>query len=176
MKKILFIIIAFTFLQCNNQNSALIKKGKVGEITKTTTEQELENIYKKDSIVKIPEGEDFVNEYAIYKKGGKHLLSVFTKFPRDTISINERVQVYSPMFETEKGISINSTFSDIIENYSINKIDPTFTTAIVYIDELNGTFALDKKDLGLDEFDLNKISKDQIPDLAGIKYITIWFE
>lgn len=176
MKKILYIIIAFTFLQCNKQNFSLIKKGAVGEITKTTTEQDLEKIYKNDSIVKIPEGEDFVNEYAIYKRGGKHLLSIFPKFPRDTISFVERVQIYSPLYKTESGVSTVSTYSDITAHYSINKIDPTFTTAIVYIDELNGTFALDKKDLGLDEFDLNKISKDQIPDLASIKYITIWFE
>jgi len=176
MKKVFLLIITFVFIQCNDQKTKLVTKGKVGEITKTTTEQELENIYKNDSIVKIPEASDYVNEYAIYEKGGKHLLSVFPKIPKDTINFIERVKVYSPMYKTEKGISTIATFSDISANYSINKIDPTFTTAIVYIDELNGTFALDKKDLGLDEFDLNKISKDQIPDMAKIKYITIWFE
>ncbi|MEN8126060.1 MAG: hypothetical protein ABFR32_13140 [Bacteroidota bacterium] len=176
MKKVLFLIIAFIFIQCSDQKTKLITKGKVGEITKITTEKELEDIYKNDSIVKIPKESIYVNEYAIYEKGGKHLLSVFPKIPEDTVSFIERIHIYSPKFITEKGVSTISTFSDIMANYSINKIDPTFTTAIIYIDELNGTFALDKKDLGLDEFDLNKISKDQIPDMAKIKYITIWFE
>ncbi len=176
MKNILFLIIAVVFLQCSDKKSDLIIRGKVGEITKYTSEQELENIYKNDSIVKIPEDYDYVNEYAIFEKGGKQLLSVFPKFPKDTIIFVERVQVFSPKYTTEKEVSTSSTFSDIMTHYSVNQIDPTFTTALVYIDELNGTFALDKKDLGLDEFDMNKISKDQIPDLAKIKYITIWFD
>jgi hypothetical protein len=44
------------------------------------------------------------------------------------------------------------------------------------VDELNATFALDKKDLKLGEFDMSKIRKDQIPDMAKIKYITLWFD
>lgn len=176
MKKVLILIVVFLFIQCKDQNSNLITKGKVGDITKYTTLQEFENIFKSDSIVKIPEGSKYVNEYAVYKKGGKHLLSVFPIIPKDTASFIERIKVFSPIYKTEKGVSTSATFSDIETHYSINKIDPTFTTAIVYIDELNCTIALDKKDLGLGEFDLNKISKDQIPDLARIKYITIWFD
>jgi hypothetical protein len=53
---------------------------------------------------------------------------------------------------------------------------PTLSSAILFIDEINFTMALDKKDLGIDEFDMRKISKDQIPDNAKIKYITVWFD
>jgi hypothetical protein len=30
--------------------------------------------------------------------------------------------------------------------------------------------------LRIDEFDMRKISQDQIPDNSKIKYITIWFD
>lgn len=177
MKKILtLLIIGVIFTQCNSKDETVITKGKVGEITKTTTLEELEMMFKNDSVVKFPEGKDFVNEYVIYSNEGKHLLSVFPTLPKDSIKVFDRVHVYSPEYKTEKGVSTSSTFIDISSNYSINKIDPTISSAVVYIDELNGTFILNKKDLGLEEFNMNKISKDQIPDLASIKYITIWFE
>ncbi|MEN8186823.1 MAG: hypothetical protein ABFR05_06810 [Bacteroidota bacterium] len=177
MKKVLtLLILSVIFVQCNSNDKTVIAKGKVGEITKTTTIEELEDMFKNDSVVKLPEGEEFVNEYVIYSEEGERLLSVFPSLPQDSIKAFERVQVYSPGFKTEKGVSTASTFRDINSNYSIKKIDPTISSAVVYIDELNGMFILNKKDLGLDEFDMNKISKDQVPDLASIKYITIWFD
>jgi hypothetical protein len=77
---------------------------------------------------------------------------------------------------TERGITTAAVYSEILDSYSINKIEPTFSTVILFIDEINATIALDKKDLRIDEFDMRKISQDQIPDNAKIKYITIWFD
>ena len=77
---------------------------------------------------------------------------------------------------TEKGISTTSAFKDIADNYSIDKIEPSFSAAILFIDEINATISLNKEDLGLDEFNMNDIRQDQIPDEAGIRYISLWFE
>ena len=86
------------------------------------------------------------------------------------------MKIFSDQYETEKGVSTASTYKDIVENYSISKVEPTFNSAVVFIDEINATIAIDKKDLKLDEFDMRKISKDQIPDMAKIQYITLWFD
>ena len=65
---------------------------------------------------------------------------------------------------------------DVVDNYSINKIENAFSSAVLFVDELNLTIALDKKDLKLDEFDMRAIRMEQIPDQAKIKYITLWLE
>lgn len=172
---LLILLVSLLFIQCKNSDSNLIKKNSVAGITKKTTETELYNLFKDDSIVKVPEGKDYVNEYRIYTRKGDLILQVFPQIPKDSVKNIERVQVYSPNYKTEKGVTTKSTFKDINSKYSIKKIDPTFTSALVYIDEINATIALNKADLGLDELDMNKISKDQVPDMAKIKYITIWF-
>jgi hypothetical protein len=176
MKKLLIILfVPLLFIQCRRNDSEIIKKNDVGGVTKNTTEEQLFEMFDNDSIVKIPADKKYVNEYAIYTRSGDHILSVFPMIPKDSTKILERVQIFSPDYKTVKGISTKSTFKDINTNYTIKKIDPTFTSALVYIDEINATIALDKKDLGLKELDMNKINKDQIPDLAKIKYIDIWF-
>ena len=175
MKKLLLLFVPLLLIQCKQNDTAIIKKNEVGGITKNTTEEQLFKLFEDDSIVKVPEDKKYVNEYVIYTKTGEHLVTVFPMIPKDSAKIIERVQIFSPKYKTEKGISTKSTFKDVNTNYTIKKIDPTFTSALVYIDELNATIALDKKDLGLKELDMNKISKDQVPDMAKIKYIDIWF-
>jgi len=107
---------------------------------------------------------------------GNKLLVIRTKFRSDTVAGIEFIKIYSDKYQTENDISTASTFNDLVDNFSINKIEPSFNSAIVFIDELNATFALDKKDLKIGEFDMGKISRDQIPDMAKIQYITLWFE
>lgn len=175
MKKLLLLLIPLLFIQCMQNNTKVIKKNYVGGITKNTTEKQLFELFEDDSIVKVPADKKYVNEYVVYEKGGEHLVTVYPMIPKDSAKMVERVQIFSPKYKTEKGISTKSVFKDINTNYTIRKIDPTFTSALVYIDELNATVALDKKDLGLKELDMNKISKDQVPDQAKIKYIDIWF-
>ena len=78
-------------------------------------------------------------------------------------------------FHTDKGISLKSTFKDINENYMVNKVETTLTSATLFIDELNATIAIDKKELGLNSFSREEIRLEQIPDIAKIKFFTIWF-
>ena len=81
-----------------------------------------------------------------------------------------------PRFTTEKGINLNSPFKDINLNYRINKVETSLLSATLYIDELNATIALDKADLGVSQFSREEIKIEQIPDMAKIKYFTIWFD
>jgi hypothetical protein len=57
----------------------------------------------------------------------------------------------------------------------VNNVETTLTSATLFIDELNATIAIDKKELGLNSFSRDEITLDQIPDMARIKYFTIWF-
>ena len=76
----------------------------------------------------------------------------------DSIKGLELVKIYSSQYNTEKGISTSSTLKDVADNYSIDKIEPSFSAAILFIDEINATISLNKEDLKLDEFNMNDIS------------------
>ncbi|MFD1316710.1 hypothetical protein [Namhaeicola litoreus] len=175
-RKLLLLLMTVVLWQCGKEKEFVISKDQVGPITKTSSKEDILSFFKNDSIVMLPPDRDFANEFVIYDDEGKHLLSVYPRIPKDSLNYIERVQIYSPKFKTEKGISVASNYGDVASNYSFTKIDPTFTSAIIYVDEINGSIVLEKSDLGLSEDNLDPISKDQIPDLASIKYISIWFE
>jgi len=175
-KVIALVVLSFIFIQCSNQEESLIAKNQVGKLNNKTQIEDLEILFKNDSIVKLPKDMDIIREYKIYETGGNTILTIRPNFEIDSLKLIESVQVFSENFMTERGISTASVYSEILDSYSINKIEPTFSTVILFIDEINATIALDKKDLRIDEFDMRKISQDQIPDNAKIKYITIWFD
>jgi hypothetical protein len=85
------------------------------------------------------------------------------------------IQIFDNSYKTAKGISLLSKFKDIKEHYKVNKVETTLTSATLFIDELNATISIDKKELGMTSFSRAEVSIDQIPDLAKIKYFTVWF-
>ncbi len=186
LKRIIFIVlVSFLFVQCAKENQFLIEKGKVGYITKETTVLELSSIFKKDSIVskltlnsldnkdKLFSLDD--DEYLIFSVSGKKLLEISPTKQNDSLSKIKSIQIFDRNYKTDKGISLQSTFKDINENYLVNKVETTLTSATLFIDELNATISIDKKDLGINSFSREEVTIDQIPDIAKIKYFTIWF-
>lgn len=181
----LFLIL-LVFAQCTRENAFLIEKNRVGLISNVNIISDLESIFSNDSIVKnLSEGElggkdtRFIqdnDEYLIYSKEGKHLMTIVPENQHDTSSKIKYVQIMDAQFITEKGLSLNSPFKDINVNYMINKIETTFLSATIYIDELNVTIALDKNEIGVNQFSTKEIKIEQIPDLTKIKYFTIWFD
>ncbi len=177
MKKIISIIVlSLILIQCNSDKKYVISKNNLGKIHKKTTVAELDQIFKNDSVVKLPENIDVFNKYKVYDKTGQHLLTINLDVQRDSIKGVGNIKIFSHNYKTEKGLTTDSTFKDVIDNYSISKVEPFIALVIVSIDEINARIALDKKDLKINEFDMRKISKDQIPDMAKIKFITLWFD
>ena len=177
MRKIIaLVVLSFIFIQCSRYDDSLISKNQVGNLNNKTQIEDLDILFKNDSIVELPKDMDVIREYKIYETGGDHILTIRPNFEIDSLNLIESVQIFSDRFMTERGITTAAVYSEILDSYSIDKIEPTFSTVILFIDEINATIALDKKDLRIDEFDMRKISQDQIPDNAKIKYITIWFD
>lgn len=186
MKKTVLFAFALTlsiiFDSCTSNNKFQIAKGKVGHLTQKTTIKELETIFESDSIVKnLSEGSLGSNyfqdddEYQIFEKGGKHLLTVVPQDQLDTLSTIKSVQIFDERYETETGLNLNSTFSDINLNNEITKIETSLNSATLFIDDLNATIAIDKEQLGLRQFTTQKVSLEQIPDLAKMKSFIVWF-
>jgi hypothetical protein len=180
----LFFIAVFSMLliQCGNRNKFTIAKGKVGNLTTKTTIVELDEIFAKDSIVKnLSEGSSGNNyfqdddAYLIFEKGGKHLLTITPKEQHDSLSTIKSVQIFDKRFKTSLGLSLTSSFEEINLSNKITKVETSLSSATLFIDDLNATISLDKEELGLRNFSTQKISLEQIPDLAKIKTYIIWF-
>jgi hypothetical protein len=174
-RTILGLAVIFLLVQCAEE-STVIKKKQLGDISNITTIEELDKIFKNDSVQKLPEGEELVREYKVFDAMGTPSLVFVTRVENDSLKALEHVKIYSPEYTTEKGISTASNFEEIRGQYSIDDIEPSFSSAILFINEINATISLDKKDLNIDEFDMRDISEDQIPDQSSILYITLWFE
>ena len=177
MKKIITILVlSLILIQCNSDKKYVIAKNNLGGIHKNTTVAELDKMFKNDSVVKLPQNLDVFNKYKVYNKTGQRLLTISLNITRDSIKGVGNIKIFSNQYKTEKGLTTDSTYKDVIDNYSISKVEPFIASVMVSIDEINARIALDKKDLKINEFDMRKISKDQIPDMAKIKYITLWFD
>ena len=181
MKKLFTIVLLSIFLtQCEKEDNFTMAKGQVGKITSATQIHEIESIFVKDSLVShIGEGgfaDAQYDEYLLYSKNGDHLLTIIPKAQHDSTSTVESIQIFDKRYKTIKGLNISSTFKDIVANYTVNKVESTFTTAVLFVDELDVTIAINKKELGINDFGTQKVNLAQIPDLAKIKTFTIWFD
>ena len=179
---IAIIALTLVFSSCSNNDKFNIEKGKVGLITTKTTVKELDNLFKNDSLVKnLSEGALGDNyfqdedEYLVFEKGGKHLLTIIPKEQLDSTSTIKSIEVHDNRFKTKTGITLDSNFSEVNANNTVNRIERTFSSATLFLDDLNVTLAIDNEELGLKEFNIQKISKDQIPDLAKLKSFVVWF-
>ncbi|WP_111709362.1 hypothetical protein [Lutibacter citreus] len=182
LKKCFIVVVSLVFVQCAKNNNYLIDKGNVGNINKQTTLEELKLIFENDSISlnnseSVKNKEIFIDneEYYVFTKEGKKLLEIVPVENSDSIVKIKSIQIFDSNYITDKGISLKSTFKDINASYMVNKVETTLTSATLFIDELNATISIDKKELGLNSFSRDEISIDQIPDIAKIKYFTIWF-
>lgn len=162
-------------VQCS-KNNYVIAKGKVGKITKKTTEKDLKKLFESDSIVENTEKTVLSKDekrYQVFSNGKKELEITFSK--KDSLFSISNVQLFSDKYKTEKGISIKSTFNDIRKNYTINSAEATFSSVVLFINELNATISIDKSQTGITNFTTQKIKLEQIPDAVKAKYFTIWF-
>tara|TARA_B110000003_G_scaffold233634_1_gene236962 strand:- start:3629 stop:4192 length:564 start_codon:yes stop_codon:yes gene_type:complete len=174
-----FLLFVFS---CSDNQKFIIEKGKVGHINAKTSIFELSKIFINDSIVSnLSEGSLGDNyfqdddEYLIYNNEGKHMLTIVPKEQLDSTSTIKSIQIFDDRFKTNTGLNIRTTFSDIRANNNINKIESSFSSAILFIDDLNATIAIDKEELGLKAFSNQKVTLEQIPDLAKTKSFIVWF-
>jgi len=183
-----FIVIAgfLSLISCQKQSEYLIEKGKVGKVDQETMIKDLADIYAKDSlVVELSEMEvtDIENQkkyfrdedkYKVYSKEGKHLLSITPIKQHDSLSKIKSVEIYSNKYKTKKGISLYSPFKDIRAEYKVS-VTNTLLSAHIDVDELNATMSIDKKDIGINDFNRDYINANQIPDLVQVKHFTVWF-
>ncbi|WP_424495067.1 hypothetical protein [Salinimicrobium sp. GXAS 041] len=184
MKKA-FILLFFAILgfsSCEKeQDPFIIDQNRVGLLQKDTRVNQLDSIYANDSLVKqVSQGEFYrnSNEIKVYDQDGKQLLLLEPVQAFDSTSTIGYIQVMDPRFKTSKGLNSASTFKDIVENYTISRIENTLSSAVVFIDEINAYLTISKKELPSElRYDTQtRIQASQIPDDAKIKYFMIGWD
>lgn len=176
-KSILSLLIAsILFTSCKKEQDPFqISKQHIGLLTDSTQVKDLETIYATDSLVKYIGGDEFtgnINDILIFEKGGKKLLSLTPRQALDSTSTIGSIQVFDERFKTDKNITKISTFKAITDQYKISRIDNLINSIVVSVDEINGAFTIDKKELPANlRFDMNlNIEAAHIPNDAKIKY------
>lgn len=184
MKKYIFCLVTLTILvfSCKKeQDPFLIGKQNIGLLTDSTQVKDLELAFPNDSIVNFKTDGEFTNdtnEIEIFEKDGKKLLVLETSQPMDSTSVIKSVQIMDSRYKTSKNISILSTFKDINDNYKISKITNLINSVVVFVNDINASFTIDKKELPAElRFDMNlTIDKIQIPEKAKIKYFFVYWD
>ncbi|WP_299442210.1 hypothetical protein [uncultured Aquimarina sp.] len=178
------LLICISILSCQNdkkQDPFEISYNRIGNLTNITKVSQLDSIYINDSIVKMSENDKFLdvaNTIEIYEKGGAKLLSLEPREENNPESSIESIQIIDPRYKTISGLSANGIFKDIKDNYTITKITNTLSAAVIFVDSIQASITIDKKELSSElKFNTDKkIEASQIPDSANIKHFIINWE
>jgi len=179
MKKYFSTLILVTIISIScakKQDPFAITKEQVGKLSASSTIQQLDSIYKEDSLVVIKGNSKFSytkdNQYVVYEKGGKHLLTINPS--SDSIPLASNIQVFDDRFKTTKGISLKSTFKEISSQYKVSKIERVLNNVVVFFNEIDVYITIDKEELPPDlRFNNNTVEAVNIPDNAKIKYFMV---
>jgi len=176
-KIILPALICILVTSCGQENRFAISATTIGPISQTTTVHELESLFASDSLVDY-EAATQIKENAsgitLYEKGGKKLMRILPKEgnPESTI---KNVKLFDERYTTEKGIGLSSSFKDINNAYTIKRIDNLIDVIVIFVEESDAYFTIDKKHLASDLMfnTRSKIEKTQIPDDTPLKYFMV---
>lgn len=177
---ILGLCASITSCTSDEENPYLITSKQVGPLTKEIKINQLDSIFKNDSIVRETSGpQEFrsTDEIKIFSEDGEALLSLEPLQEFDSTSTIGYIRILDPRYETKNGLTVKSTFKDVVENYNISRIENTINSAVVFIDEINAYLTIDKEQLPTSlRYDTDsKIMASQIPDTAKIKYFMIYW-
>lgn len=181
MKKSILIVAALSlvFVQCKKDSDPfLIKDGAIGPLNKEVKMKQLDSIFANDSLVKTsssPNALETQGEVEVYEKGGKKLLLLSPDDENDPNATITNIQIFDARYKTEKGLNSASTFKDVKANYTVDNIETTISSVVVFLKDSDVFLTIDKKNLP-EELRYNmdlKIDASQIPDNAPFKYFMI---
>jgi len=185
MKRILLLtLLSITMYNCSNNKTTdpfVISHNRIGSLTSQTRVNQLDSIFKNDSVVTLNQKNNFLNtkpKIEIYRNDGTKLLILEPRNTEDPNSTIETIQVIDSIYHTQNGLSSNSIFKDIKDQYSISKINNTLSSAVIFMDSIQSYVTIDKKELPA-KFKFNtdiKIEASEIPELAKIKHFWIHWD
>ncbi len=160
-------------------NTYLITENSIGKLERTSLVRDLNVIFVNDSVVKDTTSVNLssnAKKIKIFEDDGRLLLTITPS--TDSIPTIENVRIEDGRFKTEKGVGLASTFKDIKDNYTINKVVNSMNNVVIFLKDSNIYFTIDRDQLpeSLRYGNTRNIEPVQIPDDAKIKYMMIGWE
>jgi len=181
MKKLIFplgICVLMLGVSCKKDTTFLITNNSVGKLHKTDLVKDLETVFETDSVVSntFEDNKELrSNRIQIFEKGGTLLMTLTPN--QDSVQTVENIRIEDPRFASEKGVGLNSTFKNINDNYTIDKILTALNNIVITVKESEVYFTISKEELPANlRFSTAQIEAVQIPDEAKIKYIMMAWE
>ena len=96
----------------------------------------------------------------------------------DPNALITNIQVFDERYKTEKGLHLGSTFKDVKANYTIDGVESTINSIVVFLKDSNIYLTISKKELPENlRYDPSAtIEATQIPDDATFKYFMIGWD
>lgn len=176
--KLFTLVLGIACVQsCQKDTKFLITETSVGPLSQDTKIEELETVFALDSMVRDTTAISLATsnkKIEVFEKGGKHLLSLTPC--SDSIQKVENVRIMDKRYVSNDGIGLTSTFGDIQRKYSIKKIVATLNSVVIFPENSNLYFTIDKEELPENLRFSTKVEEVQIPDEAKIKYLMLGWE
>ena len=134
-----------------------------------------------DSIVPLSNsspGDALQGEVEVFSKDGSKLLGLSPDNLNSPDATINTLRVYDPRYKTSKGLSINSTFKDIKDNYEVSGLQTSIDAVVIFLKDSDVFITIDKKQLPENlRYNPNvTIEASQIPQSATFKYFMIAWE
>ncbi|NEV93798.1 DUF1131 domain-containing protein [Psychroflexus sp. YR1-1] len=177
----LSVLCLVVFTSCNQSTSETrIAKNQLGLLNPKTQISELNAILERDSVAEFDLRSNLgtTKEIEIYNEQGDLSLIIEPNYQGDSLVTISEIQILDPKYKTDKGLTIESPFKMIYENYKIDNIQNSINSVILSINEIGVYLVIDKKHLPSKlRFDSEiKIEANQIPDGAPFKYFWLRFD
>ena len=121
---------------------------------------------------------DTYDDYEIYDDDTKHLLTLTPLIQNDLTSPINRVFIVDNRFTTEFGISLKSTYAELVESFTVSRYSPDIEHIVLSVEQLGAWFGIKKTELEQNWWDAKtqKIDKSKIPSNSRIDTFVIWWD
>lgn len=159
----------------------LVTENSVGIFKKGMTINEVIQMVPKRQIKKkVGYGEfedDTYDDYEIYDKENQHILTMTPLTQNDSNSTINRVLIIDNRFRTESGISVESTYSELIKSYKVTDYSPDLEHIVLSVEQIGAWFSIEKTELEKGWWDekTKRIDKTKIPSDSHFDSFVIWW-
>ncbi|VXD14806.1 hypothetical protein [Marinoscillum sp. 108] len=167
------IMLCFFITTCSFSQTSLeytIDKGVVGELRIDDTVDNIYTIFDKEKEIKLVDRyiEASFSPAIEVSKNGESLFMV--NLDCDKIYSFE---IFSPKYETTRGITTASNFGQLKKAYKISSIENHEGALYAFVDSLDISFSLETMEVMKAGIDINEIKVGDIPDDIGIISIIV---
>ncbi len=163
-------------------DSFLITENSVGIFNKgMTISKVIQLIPEKQIKKKIGYGEfeeDTYDDYEIYDEYNRHLVTLTPLIQNNLNSTINRILIIDHRFKTESGISVNSTYSELLKLFKVSDYSPDIKHVVLSVGQLGAWFSIRKTELeqGWWNEESKKINKSKIPSDSHFDSFVIWWK